>query len=354
MKRPEHVDKEAQWRFEGWHKGRLSSKGQPKGRYTIWDDSGMLLHDAEYSSRGQILWLKSYYPDGSVGRDVVYDKAKNQTTVTYRSYYKHCDWLITPLALSDERYGVKIYAGALLFNNSEIYNGSAEGVSFYRESGDLVFTSSNEPYEQLIENFSQKSANETWKEALNRLEKYSEALYQQFALEDYEAEEDYFSVQFRTDVSQQDLAEAERRLGIQLPKSYRKFVLENGLLTFGQIETGYGYAQSMLDPRELKTVDACIDPEQTGDFDKTFHLSREERSKLIVFFVDQEDGQYEGWIGFDCSNDQADECPVIDQIGYYTISDWEHKIGKGVNLPGNSMDVFVSNYVDTLIKEREA
>ena len=45
MKKPKNIDQDAEWKFDSWHKGKLSRNGKPKGRYSIWDEGGTLTDD---------------------------------------------------------------------------------------------------------------------------------------------------------------------------------------------------------------------------------------------------------------------------------------------------------------------
>jgi len=50
---------------------------------------------------------------------------------------------------------------------------------------------------------------------------------------------------------------------------------------------------------------------------------------------------------------EVKECPVIDNVGCKNIYEWEKEIGKKEITKLSSIDVFISNYVDNLIKNRE-
>ena len=354
MEKPKNVDKDAKWMRDAWHKGKLSKAGKPSGRYTMWSEEGVLTDDGEFDGHGKIKWFKSYYSDGSIGRSVEYDGGLKQTKVIYKSYHKQAYRLLTPLAMGAKGHAEKIYEGKLSVDNKEIFNGSAEGVSFYNENGELINTYESKNYQSLIEKFSKKKKAETWKEALERLSNYWNALKVQLVKDDVDLEtecEDSFTVSFEKKVTKKDLINAEKRLGVELPESYKNFVLNEGLIKFGDVE----YAeQRMLHPKELQTVEYMLDPENEGYFKSYFKTSKEKRDKIICFFLDQDDIQYDGWIAFDCINEGAVEKNIITSIGCKDIYEWEEEVAKENKKGLNSMDQFISDYVDVLIKEREA
>ncbi len=354
MKRPETVHPEAILKFDGWHLGTLTKKGNPLGPYTIWDEDGKLFLDGDFDQSSNINWLKTYYPDGSIGRDITYDKESKTTKVQYRSYHKSFSKLITPLNTGDKRYAEKIYKGKLSINNPEIHNGSPEGVSFYDEPGELLYTYNEDRYSSLIEKYTQGNVNETWQKALERLNDYWLELKALFTKDDYEIENDYFTVSFDKSVTKQDLEHAEARLGVQFPVSYKDFVINQGLIKFGETQGRFqNIAQRMLAPHELQNIEYALDPDEKAYFEADFTLPKETRKKVICFFQDQTDIQYEGWSVFDFTLQDGVEVNVVFDVGCKNIDAWERNIGKEVRKDLNTMDHFISTYVNRLITQRE-
>lgn len=352
MNRPDGVDKDATWMNDAWHKGNLTKSMKPAGDYKMWDEYGRLTDEGEFDKRGNIMWYKSYYPDGSVGRHVEYDKSTKKTTARYFGYHEYYERIITPLPIGDTGYAEKIYDGKLSADNRELYNGITEGVTFYKDSGDILGTYRVENYTNLIQTYTQKPRNESWQDALKRLDDYWQALKTQLKKDGDEHPDDYYSISCEKNVNEVDLNVAEERLGVSFPESYRNFVLEEGLLTFGTEDPHDNYEQRMLHPEKIYAVEDMLDEDRDGSFASYFQLSKEKRDKVICFFKDQNDIQYEGWAAFDCSSENAPEKNVITGVGCENIYEWEERVGKKTSKTRSSMDVFISTYVDTLIKER--
>lgn len=172
----------------------------------------------------------------------------------------------------------------------------------------------------------QKKDNENWQEALQRLDKYWQALKEQLEKDGDENPDDYFSISFEKNVSEADLSSAEERLGISFPESYRKFALQEGLLTFGTEDPHGNYEQRMLHPEKIYAVEDMMDEDRDGSFASYFQLSKEKRDKVICFFKDQNDIQYEGWVAFDCNTELKTETNVINGIGCKNICEWEEHV----------------------------
>lgn len=354
MKKPATVHPEAEWKYDGWHKGILTKKGIPIGTYTVWDETGNLFLEGDFDQSGNINWLKTYYPDGSIGRDISYDKVSKTTKVQYRSYQESFSRLITPLSIGAKGYAEKIYEGKVSINNPEISNGSPEGVSFYNEQGEYMSTFKADNYSALIEKHTLADPHETWPEALERLNNFWLDLQALYAKDDLEIENDYFTVSFDKSVTPQALAEAEARLGVHFPTSYKEFVLHQGVIKFGENQGRFqNIAQRMLLPHELQHVEHVLDPQGQGYFENDFELSKESRKKIICFFEDQTDIQYEGWGVFDFTQSDGNEVNVILEVGCKNIDAWETKVGKPLQENANAMDRFISSYVNRLIAERE-
>ena len=310
------------------------------------------MDEGDFDGYGRINWFKSYYPDGSIGRTITYETSSKTTRVIYKSYHKSSSRLLTPMAIGQAGWAEKIYEGKLSGANREVFNGSAEGVSFFNENGVLTNVFSAQNYEALVQKFLDKSENETWETALKRLENYWRALKELLIKDGSDIEmdcSDFFTITFEKTVSDKDILQAEKRLGIILPKSYKHFIITKGLIKFGNAQEG---EQRMLHPNELQSVTHMLDPTDTGDFESYFTISKEDREKAICFFEDQHDIQYDGWIAWDCVDNNKEEKNAILHMGCKNIFDWEKQIGLSVQSK-NSMDHFISDYVDILIKERE-
>ena len=354
MKKPKNIDQDASWQFEAWFKGKTSKKGMPVGEYTLWDEKGILLNEGYIDKHNKIIWCKIYYPDGTIGCDIVYNKEKNQTSVTYKSYHEHYSRLITPLEIGAKGFAVKIYDGLVAVNNADLYNGSTDGVSFYNEKGEYINTYENINYESLIEKYTQHEATENWRQALERLNNYWSALQKLYTDDGIEIENDYFTVSFDKSVTKEGLEKAEKRLGIQFPHSYKQFVLDQGLIKFGD-DQGYSPAieQKMLHPDDISNIDNALDPEGEGYYNSIYTLSEDNRKQLICFFKDQEDYQYDGWVVFDLTTAKDMECNILHGVGCKNIFEWENKVSIDVFEKQNTIDKFISAYVNILIRERE-
>lgn len=351
MKKPKNIDQNAQWKYNAWHKGEMLKEGIPIGKYSIWDEKGNQMTDGAFDNQGNIIWCKTYYPDGTVGRDIRYDEESNTTKVVYRSYHEYFSKLLTPMEIGEKGYGEKIYKGKVSITEPEISNGSTEGITFYNDNGEFLNTYSEENYTSLIEKYTlKKGEKETWQEALNRLDKCWNEIKEQYKRDTIELEYDYFSVRFDKSVTKDDLDKAEERLGISFPISYRDFVLNHGLITFGT-ELWYT-GQTMLPPSEIHHIEMKLDSGGGGYFEDSFSISKEKREKVICFFKDDEDIQYDGWLAFDYTIDEGDEKNVILQVGAHNIEEWEEKLGKKADKNLNSMDDFISKYVNKLLKIR--
>lgn len=354
MEKPKNIDQDAKWKFDAWHKGTLLENGKPQGAYTIWEAGGRLTDQGLFDEQGNIIWFKSYYPDGSIGRAIEYKEDTNLTRVRYRSYHKNYSKILTPLAIGDKGYAEKVYEGKISVDCKAIFNGAVEGVSFYNEQGVFISTYESKNYTILIEKYTQKEEAESWKMALDRLSNFELALKKQYLKDEIEMEHDYYTISFDKSVHKEDLKKAEKRLGIHFPPSYNEFVLNYGLIKFGEKEGRFqDIEQRMLHPNEIQNIGNLLDPEGEGLFDEYFTLTKEERKKVICFFKDQVDFQYEGWIAFDYTSTSNKEKKAIMEIGFKNIARWENNLGKQPNQEFNSMDKFISAYVDRLIIERE-
>ena len=348
--KPAHLDKKAKMKYNQWHKGKLYRKKRPIGRYTIWDVETTLLHDGEYTREGKIIWFTSYHPNEIIGREVTYDELTNTTKVVYRSCDNPASSLITPLRDAEKGYAQKVYEGQLPYDFSDLFNGSPEGVSFFTEEGVLISIYTKENYDQLVRQYFETNKGEKWAAALLRLNNYWTALEAQLK-KDNISYDDYFSVHFTKPVSETEIGKAEERLGFLFPESYKSFITQKGLLSFGNIRDNEGkLTQRMLHPNEMNTIENLLDEDNTGDFEEYYQLPKEKRVKIIAFFKDQEDIQYEGWIAFDGTDESQNECGVIDNIGCKNIAEWEKTVTKKVEEASSAMDRFVSVYVNRLIK----
>lgn len=349
MKKPLNVSTDAEFKYDEWHSRKVSETNKPQGKYTIWDEHGALLHDMLTDQDCNIIHCKSYYPDGSIARDASYDSQSNSTKIIYKSYHESFSGFGIPLRTGDKRYAIKTYQGKIDIDNPDFWSGADDGTSYYNENDELESTFESNNYEVLIEKYKRKNKYANWQQALERLQNYSAALKKQLEIDDFD-EVDNLTVSFDKNVTASDFEKAENRLGITFPASYKAFVLENGLIKFGIREHRFGtIEQRMLHPNEILNLDDTMSNCGFKNLDEYVAIKLEDRKKIICFFRDQEDAQYNGWIAFDCSSKEYKECNLIFGIGLEMFDVFDDKIGKSVNQEFTTIDLFINEYVEYLV-----
>jgi len=129
---------------------------------------------------------------------------------------------------------------------------------------------------------------ETAKEALER--------YKRFLNLHYRGNDELIeslSPYFFAKVSEEEILEAEERLGFKFPPSYRNFVLEYGLFQMGN---GDSYESSLFEPGEINTLYSILKDEWNTDIEE---IDFEGAKECIVFSYGDESLQMVYYYYFD-------------------------------------------------------
>lgn len=343
--KPSNLPKEAKWMaaLDIWAIGKMK-KNKPVGAWKIWNEAGALVLEGEFDQDHFINYCKVYHANGELARQITYDEPTDTTHIMHIQ----CTEPSNQIFPSYDDIAWK--ASVTIKGKTQKENGLLDDESaydYYDKHGKLLKFPSRSALQKLRKKWSAPPYNETALKALDRLNAFIQNLENIHYPYLEEVKEEY-SPHFYKKCSHEEIKLAEQRLEIKLPPAYILFITKNGLLQFGGNETGED-RMMMLPPAELNHLYYWFYEQWEMPADEYFDVEALVMKKIICFFRDSEDVQYNAFVAFDYSNSSG-EIGIIDEIGCENWG-WESQIGQSLPSSISIMDAFLSKYVSYLIKE---
>lgn len=345
-KRPKNVPDAAIWNEEEneWELGKKNTKGKEIGEWNWWlAPNGHLCCQAFYSDSGKLTALKRFHPNGELASTLHY----NEDGEEVKTYFKST-------GNTNEAY-----PESYIKNTWEARTNPQDffEYDYFDKDGNHLSIVSVVP---ALKDLKNGPINETAKEAITRLNTVLDLINESEDIEDYEYEEDiYLDEKHRPhcvqEVTIEDLVKYEKELNIKFPPSYKNFVLENGLIVFGE----YNDYQRMMFLDYAKLGDHL---ECDWGLDPKVDLSKEENDrldKIITFSYGDEGLQTEWFHCFDYNtlNTETQEVEVVDfdQDKSYALVFKTSKICKTKGFDdymSRVVDIEIKNIMDRIIEQK--
>jgi len=178
---------------------------------------------------------------------------------------------------------------------------------------------------------------ETAEDALGRLSSFLKLNF-----DDDRDEIKRFDVKFNGRVKKSILAQAEERLAIQFPPSYRAFILEKGLFQFGMWND---YESCLLAPNEMRTLHDELEAQWHPGFLEMDEVQLEATKQLICFSYGDEGLQAVWYYCFD----KRSRNPETGEMSVYSFCQDEWIFDALPICEGQGFNVHVSQLVDEQI-----
>ncbi len=345
IQKPTHLPKAAKWMdaLEIWAIGKMVRK-KPVGSWKIWNQAGALVLEGEFDPHHYINHCKVYHLNGELARQIRYDEDADTTHIMHIQCTEHSNEIFP--AYNDLAWK----AVAQMKGKTQKENGLLEDESaftYFDKNEQLLSFPSRSAVQKIKKRWSRIPMDETALQAIDRLNAFMQNLDK--AGYPYIAEiKETYQPHFYRKCTLEEIRSAEQRLQIELPPSYKHFITQNGLLRFGDKDKGENHME-MIPPLELNHLHYWFYEQWEMPEEESSDVEAEVMKKIICFFRDSQDIQYNALIAFDYSNPSV-EVNIIDQIGCENWG-WESQIGQPTPTPYSAMDAFLSKYVSYLIEE---
>ncbi len=115
--------------------------------------------------------------------------------------------------------------------------------------------------------------------------------------------EDSFRPVFIEKISESDIADAEKRLGIEFPVSYKTFLEENGLFKLGKKS---GYKARFIHPSKIRSLEETLTTDWFFDWTDKSELRKTLKKVYMVAFSDDNLDQVWGYaLDYNCLNSES-------------------------------------------------
>ncbi len=273
MERPKNVHPDAEWRRNAkqWKYVERDEDENVK-KIMAWSQDGVLRIDVTKDQVSDTSITKRFHPNGELAAEFkcsflgLYNKGDYEKTFRAKSVtdevFPAWDMFVTRVeALYTDRYKKDTHYYNLSGERLSLPEGLEKERKAFEEKYYDFENMSFEDQIQKLNNFIDQVI-EIHPEMQGDLEKFSRPT-------------------FFSKVEKTDILEAEKRLGVQLPESYKTFLLQNGLFKIGAES---GYKGRFVHPRDLRTVEQILRDDWLVDLSKYEGLKDKVSKHIFVCF----------------------------------------------------------------------